>query len=121
MPVVHGFVEQGTIVVPATRLVLILIARRSNRYGGTRFLKRGANVNGDVANDVETEQIVWDTNGSLDMLVGKFTGYVQRRGSVPLRWSQAPQQRPAVVMAKPPPIHIDFADPYAACVGQHMA
>ena len=37
-----------------------LIARRSNRYAGTRFLKRGANLEGDVANEVETEQIVCD-------------------------------------------------------------
>jgi hypothetical protein len=37
-----------------------LIARRSNRYAGTRFLKRGANLEGDVGNEVETEQIVCD-------------------------------------------------------------
>ena len=74
-----------------------------------------------MANDVETEQIVWDTNGSLDIRLGKFTAYVQRRGSVPLRWSQDPTKRPPVVTGKPPPIHMDFADPYAECVGQHMA
>jgi hypothetical protein len=39
-----------------------LIARRSNRYAGTRFLKRGANMEGHVGNEVETEQIVCDAS-----------------------------------------------------------
>jgi hypothetical protein len=40
---------------------------------------------GDVANDVETEQIVWDMNCSPCFHRGKFTAYVQRRGSVSVR------------------------------------
>jgi hypothetical protein len=46
--------------------LLTLIARRSNRYAGTRFLKRGANMEGDVANEVETEQILCDSSIGCD-------------------------------------------------------
>ncbi|XLR15283.1 hypothetical protein S83_043221 [Arachis hypogaea] len=38
---------------------LTIIARRSRHYAGTRYLKRGLNEKGRVANDVETEQIVF--------------------------------------------------------------
>ena len=41
------------------RVVFItLIARRSRHYAGVRYLKRGVNDEGNVANEVETEQIV---------------------------------------------------------------
>jgi hypothetical protein len=40
---------------------ILLISRRSSKFAGTRFLKRGANFAGNVANEVETEQIVFDT------------------------------------------------------------
>lgn len=36
---------------------MILIARRSRHYAGTRYLKRGVNVHGKVANDCEIEQV----------------------------------------------------------------
>lgn len=51
-----------------------------------RYLKRGVNEKGRVANDVETEQIV-----SVDAAEGcpmQITSAVQYRGSVPLFWSQ---------------------------------
>ena len=37
---------------------ITLIARRSRHYAGARYLKRGVNDEGNVANEVETEQIV---------------------------------------------------------------
>ena len=41
-----------------TRTVyLTLIARRSRHYAGARYLTRGANDEGHVANEVETEQM----------------------------------------------------------------
>ena len=39
-----------------------LIARRSRYYAGARYLKRGVNEEGDVANEVETEQIVFEAS-----------------------------------------------------------
>ena len=45
LPVIHGFVDQGNVSIYGSPVLLTLIARRSNRYAGTRFLKRGANFN----------------------------------------------------------------------------
>lgn len=38
-------------------LDMILIARRSRHYAGTRYLKRGVSVHGKVANDCEIEHV----------------------------------------------------------------
>lgn len=73
-----------------------LVARRSAKYAGTRFLKRGGSHEGYVANEVETEQIVHSGHtSSFDK--GYFTSFVHCRGSIPLFWSQDPKQVP-----KPP-------------------
>ena len=60
--IIHGFVGQSNICVYGKPLYITLIARRSNKFAGTRFLKRGANDEGHVANDVETEQICHDAS-----------------------------------------------------------
>ena len=39
-------------------IFITLIARRSRHYAGARYLKRGVDDEGNVANEVETEQIV---------------------------------------------------------------
>ena len=57
------------------------------KFLGTRFLKRGANKNGDVANEVETEQILADSSIS-SFEKASVTSFVQIRGSVPGNWSQ---------------------------------
>lgn len=51
-----------------------------------RYLKRGVNKSGSVANDVETEQIVCEDN--LRECPTQVTSIVQNRGSIPLYWSQ---------------------------------
>lgn len=51
-----------------------------------RYLKRGVNDHGKVANDVETEQIVFEEEaGSWK---GRMSAVVQMRGSIPLFWWQ---------------------------------
>ena len=63
----------------------IVISRRSNHRAGTRLFYRGADLQGNVANFVETEQIVeWENNRG---------SYVQIRGSIPLVWQQYPNLR----------------------------
>ena len=74
--------DQSNISVYGSPVLLTLIARRSNRFAGTRFLKRGANFSGDVANEVETEQIVMDSSIS-NLEKSNVTSFVQIRGSVP--------------------------------------
>ncbi|KAG8076962.1 hypothetical protein GUJ93_ZPchr0006g41741 [Zizania palustris] len=81
---VYGFFKQDKLTISGKDIMLTLIARRSRHYAGTRYLKRGVNDEGEVANDVETEQIIFD-----DMLGPRqISSVVQNRGSIPLFWSQ---------------------------------
>ncbi|KAG5022939.1 hypothetical protein JHK82_018835 [Glycine max] len=68
-----------------------------------RYLKRGVNDRGRVANDVETEQIVLDEeSGSCK---GKMSSVVQMRGSIPLFWSQEASRfspKPDIIFEKRP-------------------
>ncbi|XP_019196769.1 PREDICTED: phosphoinositide phosphatase SAC2-like isoform X3 [Ipomoea nil] len=57
---VYGFFKQSTFSISGRYFKLALIARRSRHYAGTRYLKRGVNEKGRVANDVETEQIIFE-------------------------------------------------------------
>lgn len=111
---IHGFVGQANICVYSKPLYITLIARRSQKYSGTRFLKRGLNCDGDVANEVETEQIVHDASlSSFDK--SYYTSFVQVRGSIPDRWSQDVSK-----MVPKPPINRDFIDPYCHAAGKHF-
>ncbi|KAF2300907.1 hypothetical protein GH714_018172 [Hevea brasiliensis] len=83
---VYGFFKQVKLSASGRDFKLTLIARRSRHYAGTRYLKRGVNDKGRVANDVETEQIVFE-----DIPEGypvQISSVVQHRGSIPLFWSQ---------------------------------
>ena len=91
-------------------IFITLIARRSRHYAGARYLKRGVNEDGDVANEVETEQIVSEalttsfsypgqTPSSEQRPNPRYTSYVQYRGSIPLHWTQEPNS-----MTPRPPI-----------------
>ena len=57
-----------------------LISRRKHKQAGTRFNYCGIDNEGNVANMVETEQIVNYNKQTYS--------YVQVRGSVPVYWSQ---------------------------------
>lgn len=83
---VYGFFTQDKLSINGRDFTLTLISRRSRHYAGTRYLKRGVNEEGRVANDVETEQILFEDvpEGSLM----KISSVVQNRGSIPLFWSQ---------------------------------
>ncbi|CAO1341880.1 unnamed protein product [Diamesa tonsa] len=106
LEVIHGFINQSSISIFGLPIYVCLIARRSTKFAGTRFLKRGANLAGDVANEVETEQIVSDGT--------KMCSFVQIRGSIPSHWSQDISK-----IAKPP-ISLDIPDPYAETSGKHF-
>ncbi|XP_073975881.1 polyphosphoinositide phosphatase FIG4 [Rhodnius prolixus] len=112
---VHGFVSQANISVFGRSVYVTLIARRSNKYAGTRFLKRGANFNGDVANEVETEQLVEDMGVSSWPTCPRISSFVQMRGSVPGHWSQDTTK-----IVPKPTISYDIADPFAETPGRHF-
>jgi len=112
--VIHGFMGQSNISIFGKSFYLTLIARRSNKFAGTRFLKRGANYDGDVANEVETEQIVHDSSVS-SFVRGRYTSYVQLRGSVPTHWSQD-----VAKMVPKPPILLDLSDAFSQTAAEHF-
>ncbi|KAL3625263.1 hypothetical protein CASFOL_030717 [Castilleja foliolosa] len=98
---VYGFFTQATLSISGRDLHLTLIARRSRHYAGTRYLKRGVNEKGRVANDVEIEQIVVE-----DVPEGvplQISSVVQNRGSIPLFWSQETSRlnlKPDIILSK---------------------
>ncbi|KAG2717798.1 hypothetical protein I3843_03G190900 [Carya illinoinensis] len=98
---VYGFFMQATLSLYGREFKLTLIARRSRHYAGTRYLKRGVNEKGRVANDVETEQIVFeDVPEGFPM---QISSVVQNRGSIPLFWSQETSRlnmKPDIILSK---------------------
>ncbi|ERT01765.1 hypothetical protein HMPREF1624_00059 [Sporothrix schenckii ATCC 58251] len=75
-----------------------LISRRSVRRAGLRYLRRGVDEDGNVANAVETEQILSPSvvNQMVESQLlpapplSKTYSFVQVRGSIPLFWTQSP-------------------------------
>ncbi|TIB79461.1 hypothetical protein E3Q23_00112 [Wallemia mellicola] len=122
IPIIHGFVDQSKLLVYGRVIHVTLIARRSRHFAGPRYLKRGINIQGNVANEVESEQIVSDSlttpfkskhayNGNLNP---NFTSFLQYRGSIPLFWSQDPQ------MGIKPMINVAPNDPYYRQAALHF-
>ncbi|KYK61913.1 hypothetical protein DCS_03058 [Drechmeria coniospora] len=101
---------------------ITVIARRSRHFAGARFLKRGANDLGYVANDVETEQIVAESlttsfHGPNPRLYcsPQYTSYVQHRGSIPLYWTQD-----NTGVTPKPPIELNLVDPFYGAAALHF-
>lgn len=64
-----------------------MISRRSVKRAGLRYLRRGIDEEGSVANSVETEQILSSQSWDSEDKIFSFTQY---RGSIPLFFSQTP-------------------------------
>lgn len=90
--VIRGF--SSTLTIPASTPLLphmrsnfpstlSIISRQSSRRAGTRFNSRGIDDDGNVANFVETEVVLW-------LPPGVTFSYVQVRGSIPIFWEQTP-------------------------------
>ena len=122
LPIVHGFVDQATLSVFGRTIYITIIARRSRLFAGARFLKRGANDLGYVANDVETEQIVSEMLTTSFHAPGpelfsnpNYTSYVQHRGSIPLFWTQDNSG-----VSPKPDIEMNLIDPFYAAAVLHF-
>lgn len=93
--------------------LVTLISRRSTRRAGLRYLRRGVDEEGNVANGVETEQILspidWDTKPN-----SKIYSFVQYRGSIPLFFSQSPYS------LKPAPIFYGSEDTNSSSFRLHF-
>ena len=87
IPFVSGYVEiRPDCVIDEHTFTLLLISRRSRYNQGCRFFRRGINSDGNVANFVETEQLLLFPDGRL-------TSYVQTRGSIPIIWQSFPMMK----------------------------
>ncbi|KAF9451310.1 hypothetical protein P691DRAFT_808062 [Macrolepiota fuliginosa MF-IS2] len=131
LPLVHGHVDQAKLTVLGRIIFVTLIARRSRHYAGARYLKRGVNEEGNVANEVETEQIVSEAlttpfyYPSLGTCESRhqdrrrpspnYTSYVQYRGSIPVSWVQETNS-----MTPKPPIEISVVDPFYTAASKHF-
>ena len=78
VPAASAPVLPGRTSLPST---LTVISRLSCRRAGTRFNARGIDDDGNVANFVETETVLWHPSSLC-------FSYAQVRGSVPLFWEQ---------------------------------
>ncbi|XP_059055705.1 phosphatidylinositol-3-phosphatase SAC1 [Achroia grisella] len=93
LPIIEGFVSINNVTVNGHQLTWSLVSRRCVHRAGTRFYMRGVDTQGNVANYVETEQII--ERG------GEKSSFVQTRGSIPLYWSQYPdlKYKPRVTLS----------------------
>ena len=120
LPLMQGFVGQRGFQLPTSTkgrppeasaeqdadYHLTIISRRSIKRPGLRYLRRGADEGGNVANSVETEQIL----SSHD----KVASFVQYRGSIPLYFSQSPYS------LKPVPVMQQKDEENAAALKRHF-
>ena len=85
-PIINGFFGTCKGNEYNDNVELILIARKDIRRSGMRFLIRGSDTEGNIANCVEIEEIlIYKENDNY--IVNSF---VQMRGSIPLIWTQEP-------------------------------
>ena len=85
-PVINGYSDTRIVNYNEDDLSFIVIGRKDDRRSGMRFLFRGADLNGNVANFVETEEIlIYKDSETYHIL-----SFIQIRGSVPFLWSQDP-------------------------------
>ena len=83
---IYGYFGQNFCNIKGLYLQISVIARRNRHFAGTRYLKRGITSDGNVANDVETEQILEEVSAWIDR--PKISSYIQIRGSIPIYWFQ---------------------------------
>ncbi|CAD5206969.1 unnamed protein product [Bursaphelenchus okinawaensis] len=92
--IIHGYFEQKFLSYETeSQLRLTLVSRRSVHRAGCRYLRRGIDGDGNVANFVETEMML--------NIFGHTLSFVQLRGSIPAFWSQKGYRyRPPLVIDK---------------------
>ncbi|KAI5201568.1 hypothetical protein E4T39_05090 [Aureobasidium subglaciale] len=122
LPIIHGFIDQSSLDVFGRSIYITIIGRRSRFFAGARFLKRGANDLGFVANDVETEQIVsemlttsFHAPGPKMFSNPSYTSYVHHRGSIPLYWTQDNSG-----VSPKPDIDVNMTDPFYQPAAMHF-
>lgn len=80
IPLLQGSFQVTQLKLKSSPATFTLLSRRCTRRLGTRMWRRGANLEGDTANFIETEQLL--------ELEGFRCSSLQIRGSIPLLWEQ---------------------------------
>ncbi|XP_059428242.1 phosphoinositide phosphatase SAC8 isoform X2 [Corylus avellana] len=80
IPLLQGSFQAIQLQIKSSLPTITLISRRCTRRLGTRMWRRGANLEGDTANFIETEQLL--------EVEGFRSSLLQIRGSIPLLWEQ---------------------------------
>ena len=112
---IYGYFHQVVCNIKGLSLVISIVARRNRNYAGMRYLKRGITDDGNVANDVETEQILEEISTTwLDR--PKISSFIQIRGSIPIYWYQYQTN----FYAKPP-INLNLSDIEFKATKRHFA
>jgi len=112
---IYGYFGQVVFNIKSFRVQISVIARRNTHYAGMRYLKRGICEDGNVANDVETEQILEEINTTwLDR--PKISSYIQIRGSIPIYWFQK-----QISPIKKPIIEVNLSDIRFEATKRHFA
>lgn len=122
LPIIHGFLDQAALDIFGRQVYVTIIGRRSRFFAGARFLKRGVNDLGYVANDVETEQIVAEKLTTSFHAPGPrlfsnptYTSFLHYRGSIPLYWIQDNSG-----VTPKPGIDINLSDPFYQPAALHF-
>ena len=84
--------QQKIETLDGKQIEIMLISRRRQARGGVRFIQRGIDEQGNVANMVESEVIL--THKEL------IYSFVQIRGSIPLFWEQKQKGLKTVISVK---------------------
>ena len=108
LALVHGAVFINECSLNGKLFRWSILSRRSTKRAGTRFYRRGCDYNGNVANFVETEQVVEHKD--------TLSSFVQIRGSMPFFWQQTPtlQYLPKPVIC----YHLEHEEPFNAHLGK---
>lgn len=80
VPLLQGSFQTTELKLKDLPATITLLSRRCTRRLGTRMWRRGANLEGDTANFIETEQLL--------EYKGFRSSFLQVRGSIPLLWEQ---------------------------------
>ncbi|KAH6630852.1 SacI homology domain-containing protein [Chaetomium sp. MPI-SDFR-AT-0129] len=93
---------------------ITIISRRSVQRAGLRYLRRGIDEDGNVANSVESEQLLTPADASWDPNA-KIYSFVQTRGSIPVFFTQSPYS------LKPVPVLQHSEEANYAALARHFA
>lgn len=82
--IIHGFIGQSNVSIFGRSMYVTIIARRSNKYAGTRFLKRGSNF--DVSDRHPRTLRVTRRRHTRTLLIDITNDCTNDRGMLRMRW-----------------------------------